>query len=365
MAVTEVERDTETGSPWQGESKVSVHNEWDPLEEVVVGVADGARIPRPDRGLYAIDYADVYARPGDIPSGPYDPQVIAEANEDLEGLKKALEREGVTVRRPRASDHGRTFGTPEWTSDGEYNYCPRDVLLFVGDLMIETPMTLRSRYFEPFAYRDLLVEYFRSGARWVSAPKPELRDETYAIRPADGRYIGEAEPIFDAANVLRLGEDLLYLVSRSGNYLGLEWLRRTLGPDYRVHAVEGVYDGTHIDSTITPIRPGLVLLNPERVKQDAVPDIFKSWDIIWAPDMVDTARPGFYPRGSVWQGMNFFMVRPDLAVIDAQQTDLIRAVEKHGVDVLALNVRHARTLSGGFHCVTLDVRRRGGLEDYR
>jgi glycine amidinotransferase len=108
-----------------------------------------------------------------------------------------------------------------------------------------------------------------------------------------------------------------------------------------------------------------VVLNPERVKQDAVPHIFKSWDIIWAPDMVDTARPGFYPRGSVWQGMNFFMVRPDLAVIDAQQTDLIRAVEKHGVDVLALNIRHARTLSGGFHCVTLDVRRRGGLEDYR
>ena len=56
--------------------------------------------------------------------------------------------------------------------DGEYNYCPRDVLLPIGTTIIETPMTNRTRYFGTFAYRDLLREYFDSGANWISAPKP-------------------------------------------------------------------------------------------------------------------------------------------------------------------------------------------------
>ena len=43
---------------------------------------------------------------------------------------------------------------------------------------------------------------------------------------------------------------------------------------------------------------------------------------------------------------------------------LIKQLESHGIDVLALDVRHARTLGGGFHCVTLDLERTGSLEEY-
>ena len=43
---------------------------------------------------------------------------------------------------------------------------------------------------------------------------------------------------------------------------------------------------------------------------------------------------------------------------------LIKELEGHGVEVLPLKMRHARNLSGGFHCVTVDVRRKGQLEDY-
>lgn len=39
-------------------SLVEVHNEWDPLEEMIVGIAHGARVPRPDRGLFALDYSE-------------------------------------------------------------------------------------------------------------------------------------------------------------------------------------------------------------------------------------------------------------------------------------------------------------------
>ena len=345
-------------------SLVNVHNEWDPLEEMIVGIADGAQVPRADRGLFALDYCTHVESPSDIPSGPYDPKIIEETNEDLDGFVDVLVQHGVKVRRPAATDHKKTFGTPDWNTDGEYNYCPRDVLLPIGQTIIETPMALRSRYFEAFAYREMLLEYFSSGANWISAPKPRLRDETYNVRPSSGSIINNLEPIFDAANVLRLGKDILYLVSCSGNRLGLEWLRRVLGETYRVHAVEGVYEGTHIDTTISLIRPGLVVMNPERIRPDQVPAIFAKWKILWCPEMVDTGYAWSYPRASIWQGMNLIMINPRVAVVNELQTALIAQLQQHDVEVIPLPMRHARDLSGGFHCVSVDVRRKGTLEDY-
>lgn len=257
------------------------------------------------------------------------------------------------------------FGTPDWVSDGEYNYCPRDVILPIGDLIIETPMALRSRYYESFAYREHLLAYFKSGAKWISAPRPRLLDDTYNTISGGSSIISNIEPIFDAANVLRVGRDILYLVSCSGNELGFQWLQATLGDDYRVHPIRGVYEGTHIDTTITVVRPGLVVLCPERINKDQVPELFNSWDIIWCPPMVDTGYCWNYPRASIWQGMNFIMVNPSLAVVNNKQLELIRLLEQHRVDVMPMPMRQARSLSGGFHCTTVDIRRKGGLEDYR
>ena len=49
-------------------SAVSVFNEWDPLEEVVVGRAANARIAKADRGLFAVEYRHCDS-PAAIPSG--------------------------------------------------------------------------------------------------------------------------------------------------------------------------------------------------------------------------------------------------------------------------------------------------------
>jgi N-dimethylarginine dimethylaminohydrolase len=343
---------------------VNVHNEWDPLQEVIVGIADGARVPSPDRGLFAVDYSEYVDDASDVPTGSYGEQVIEEAREDLEAFAAALEAQGVVVRRPEPSDRARSFGTPDWTTDGYHDYCPRDVLLTVGSTIIETPMVLRARYFETFAYRKLLLEYLESGANWISAPKPRLLDESYDIVPGIGPVLNDVEPVFDAANVLRVGRDILYLVSCSGNMLGCRWLQCALGSEYRVHPIRGVYTGTHLDSTIALVRPGLVVLNPERIREDQIPEVLRDWDVIWCSTPVDTGWDGPYPRASIWQGMNFMMINPELAVVNELQVPLIRELERHGVEVLPLRTRHARTLSGGFHCVSLDVRRAGSLEDY-
>ncbi len=62
--------------------------------------------------------------------------------------------------------------------------------------------------------------------------------------------------------------------------------------------------------------------------------------------------------------MNLLMLKTDLAVVDAGHVALLRMLERAGVDVIPSRLRHARFLGGGFHCVSLDIRRDGGLEDY-
>ena len=42
----------------------------------------------------------------------------------------------------------------------------------------------------------------------------------------------------------------------------------------------------------------------------------------------------------------------------------MKLLEREGLDVIPLKLRHSKLLGGGPHCVTLDVRRRGTLERY-
>jgi N-dimethylarginine dimethylaminohydrolase len=62
--------------------------------------------------------------------------------------------------------------------------------------------------------------------------------------------------------------------------------------------------------------------------------------------------------------MNLFSINPDLVVVDRDQTALIRLLEKQRFDVIPLKLRHSKMMGGGFHCVTLDVRRRGTMQRY-
>jgi N-dimethylarginine dimethylaminohydrolase len=340
-------------------------NEWDPLEEVLVGNPLNARFPTADLSTRLAEFPDRSLE--QIPKGPFPQQIIEETEEDLNAFVAVLEELDVTVKRPETWPHEARFSTINWESEGYYNYCPRDILLVIGSHIIETPGVIRSRAQESFSYRKLLMDYLLSGAKWYSAPKPMLLDSLFDV-DLEKPTPRNDEPAFDAANVLRLGRDLIYLVSSTGNELGGQWLQTILGDDFRVHFLKDVYYGSHIDSTLVALRPGLMLCNPARVNDDTLPEILKQWDIIYSPPMESATKrdAGYLSRsiGSAWIDMNLFSINPNLVVVDQDQTGLIRLLEKQGLDVIPLKLRHARMMGGGFHCVTLDVRRAGTLERY-
>jgi glycine amidinotransferase len=55
--------------------------------------------------------------------------------------------------------------------------------------------------------------------------------------------------------------------------------------------------------------------------------------------------------------MNLFSVNPDLVALEENQEPTRKELEKHGIECAMLPMRHSRTLSGCFHCVTLDLER--------
>jgi glycine amidinotransferase len=237
-------------------------------------------------------------------------------------------------------------------------------LLAIGETIIETPNVFRSRYFETFSYKNMLIDYMKSGSKWIAAPKPRLLDDSYNTSDHNKSALNNVEPVFDAANVLRAGKDILYLVSDSGNELGCQWLQSVLGKDYRVHPCRDLYSSMHIDSTISLLKPGLALINPSRVREDNLPLLLKNWDLLTCPEMISYKYSDLGSFSTPWLGMNLLMLAPDLAVVDKHQEPLIRLLEKNGIATIPLALRHGRTLGGGFHCITLDVRRKGKFENY-
>jgi hypothetical protein len=163
--------------------------------------------------------------------------------------------------------------------------------------------------------------------------------------------------ILDAANICRLGNTWLFLHSASGNISAYYWLKDKF-PQVNIELCD-FYSGVHIDSTIVPVREGLVLLNGSRVNETNCPRVFKDWEKIYITENDIVAQDFYqYPYASKWIAMNMLSVNPETVIIDAAQKKLINILKSKGIDSIPLTLTHSRTLGGGFHCVTLDTRRK-------
>ncbi|AOP46950.1 amidinotransferase [Streptomyces lydicus] len=351
------------------ESPVCSWTEWDPLEEVIVGIVDGASFPTWHEALPPVLPADQHETFRRNAGRPFPPEQVAAAQAELAELVHILEGEGVRVRRPEAIPQRTPYTTLDWTSTGMYAAMPRDAILVVGDDIIECPMAWRSRYYENLAYRPLLKEYFRGGAKWTAAPKPELTDaqfdQDWTDPGEDGPQrlvVTEFEPTFDAADFTRCGRDIIAQKSNVTNDFGIEWLRRHLGDAYRIHVFEfNDPHPMHIDATLVPMAPGKLLIHPERVTE--VPALFKGWDVQAAPAPVIPDGHPLYMT-SKWINMNILMLDEERVIVEAQDEPMIATMKKFGFTPIPCNFRNFNSFGGSFHCATVDVRRRGTLQSY-
>ncbi len=299
---------------------ISSYNEWDKLKKVVVGRIDYANWPVNDP-VYRKEAENSAWKETPAPSGPVESWIIEETEEDLHNLCEALVKLGVEVVRP------------DWLNfqvhDGMYNYCPRDRLLVYGDTIVDPAMMYPCRDMEYQSY----LEIIHDAGKIIHMP----RDQGLVL---------------DAANVLRLNDKMLMLESASGNQLAHKWLCDKF-PEVEIELCN-FYSGVHIDSTVAPLRDGLVLLNGSRVNEKNCPEVFHGWNKIYINDVVPQSFHN-YPYASKWIALNLLVVDPHTVIVDKNQTELIKALESWAFTVVPLELRHSRTLGGGFHCVTLDL----------
>lgn len=298
---------------------ISSRNEWDPLKRIVVGDATWANWPCTDP-VFAQQSEHTLWKHTAVPKGPVPQWIIDEANQDLQLLADTLTDLGVEVLRPRPLNFQ--------IHDGMYNYCPRDRWLVHGNGVVDCAMMYPCRDMERQCYHDI------------------LQHTDVRTMPRD---LG---CVLDAANVCRLNDTWLMLESASGNQAAYHWLCDTFS-DITIERCN-FYAGVHIDSTVVPLREGLVMLNGSRVTQKNCPRVFEKWDKIYVDDVV--AQSFYqYPYASKWIAMNMLVVDPHTVIVDKNQVELIRRLEQWRFTTVPLELRHSRTLGGGFHCVTLDL----------
>ena len=362
---------------------VNSWNEWDPLKRVIVGCADMTVIQAPEPAVER-DF-----RHDGLPMGMYGrlPEDMEEkGKEELDNFAKILEKRGICVDRPTPIDFGQQVQTLDWVQKTMRGCMPpRDVLLTVGNEILEATMSLRARWFEYICYRPILEQYYKEdkNMRWEAAPKPRMTDRSYKkdfwkewlslsseqrLERAKNKdwALLEVEPIFDAADVARLGKDLFVQHSTVTNDAGIDWLRRHY-PDHRIHRVSFNEEWpVHIDGTFVPLRPGLILQNYQRfplVKE--LSELLKKngWEL------VECAKPAHdrkhkYATGSPFLSMNILVLDPKTVCVEECETAQIEQFNKLGFEVVPVPFWDVAPFGGGLHCATVDVYREGKLEDY-
>jgi glycine amidinotransferase len=362
---------------------VSSHNEWDPLEEIIVGDGFPASLPALDFSFKLFFHDNIYGHNfGDRAHSYITKRHVEEHHEDVQKLVELLEGLSITVKRPKVPKHVYKTKTPWWESTIYPALNVRDLSMIVGDTIIESSPTCRWRYFETDFLKHLYLEYFEQGARWIQAPKPLMLDSSFDLSyvndttGAKEYYTGEMdkkphymdigpEIMFDAANCVRMGTHILINCANENQWLGAKWLQSTLGDKYTIWPIE-VTD-SHIDSTFLPIRPGLGIIMKDYVRS-RLPKEVQKWDLIHVPLRYRT--PDEYNKQGINLAsprieLNILSISPDLIICHPQYEDILRKeLKKYKIDVISTPVRHCEIFSGAHHCLTLDVRRRGSLENY-
>lgn len=284
-------------------------DEWSPLKEIIVGTLK--------------DYKQYNHYSHYCKDNSFLDDIYSEVQEGLDTFQNILEKNGVKVYRP----HGLCYNV-------------RDCAIVIGDTIVEAPMRYREEYhfldsLKPIFYNKMLM-----GAKWISAPKPTWKNIN--------------EPIFDGANICRLGDEMIFSVNETANRDGREWIQKVF-PDINLHYVSQHAKISHIDTTYVPLSKDTVMINGERVTK--IHDVFKDWNhiIIERDDLVDEDVSTMNRCAGIFIGMNTLSLNQRDVFVNASQTKLIEKLEKHNFNCIEVPLKHTRLLSGGLHCCTLDL----------
>lgn len=292
--------------------------------------------------------------------------ILKQTEEDLEEIQSILEKENIKVLRPETKlEYDREIKTPLWSEIGlRYPLAPRDIFLVIGDTIIETASVSRYRYFEHWAYKDLMIDYFKKGAKWISMPAPLLGDQTYDID--EEIYTTNYEPLLEAAGVIQHDADILVSTCVTSNSLGIQWLKNTLGNNYRYHELNNKFPG-HLDAHICIVRPGLIATYH---KKEDFPDYFKDWEFmdLFSTLDVDISKSQEFIHDNLQDDdhLNTNLICNLLSINEhklllydhhKENKKLLDTFERYDIEPVFIPFKYCHFFNQGITCITLETYR--------
>jgi glycine amidinotransferase len=317
--------------------KVQVANTYSPLEEVILGGID-------------LSVGNIVNYNSTID------KILNDTIEDLNTIEKTLTELGVIVHRPSNKINcDKPIHTPQWSEVGSrIPLSPRDIFLVIGDTIVETTPMSRFRYFEHWAYKDIMTDCFKDGANWISMPSPALYEDR-----------DEGEPLLEAASVIQHDDELFVSTTVTANRLGITWLERNF-PNHTIHEFGEKFDA-HLDAHFNIVRPGLIATHIDR---KYFPKYFKDWDFIYLNTDMDRkiSKKQEFIHDNIQDDdhentaltINFLSIDESrMLIYDHHNVSdaLLKQLENHNIEPIFVPFRHCHFFNQGLTCITLELRR--------
>jgi hypothetical protein len=391
----------------QMHNKVNSWDEFQPLEAVVVGsIYDSSFF----NGVKNTKVADVLKR------------IVDETAEDIEYFKDQLRSHNIQVYQASPTELGYHSSILDYVDvNGKIGYGSSNPNLTKDSLIPTSPLQVRDdsivmgnkilvtdRTFEVAGYTKKYVEWFgidqvdlsiyEGNYRFLQT-KENLKETFKDFNGVDVDTLSDNQidqliqenPLmgFCSPNLTRIGKKCLVDLHQTSSLLSF------LNDRYPMFNYEPLNLGGHNDSIFSVLKPGLVISGPWIKGQEGA---FKDWDIIyfndtrwdhvrewldlrsknkgkwWVPgeeqnDQFTHFVESFLPS---WTGfveetifdINSLVIDDKHVVINSNSPSLINLLESKGITPIVCPLRHRFFWDGGWHCLTLDVRRGGGQNDY-
>lgn len=294
--------------------------------------------------------------------------------EDLQEIQETLESFGVQVRRPiyRSIEN-------HVDSEGQLSkpdICPRDTYLAIGTDLILPKWVKQAREYDCWPWAHVVESY-------EDDPACRVRYHDLPIH-------------INGANTVRVGRD--FFVDCVFSKKNKDQDSRSafdaevvpFFPDRRCHYLD---NGGHLDGCFAVLRPGLILAN--RYFQD-YDRTFPGWQQLfrsnpefhdhrnrqgphsngkwWLPDGIGNRafNDHVIKHAQDWIGdytetffeVNCLVINPEHVFMLGDNPGLFEYLKSLGITAHSLPFRCRTFWDGGLHCLTVDIRRKGGLVRY-
>lgn len=290
-------------------------------------------------------------------------EILKERNEDLDNLAKILESFNVKVYRPKKIEKFKKIITPEFESELGASSNVRDLTFVYDNTIIETSISLRGRFFENYLLNDIFQEFFiEKDFNWIKSPTSFLNNDNIDQLKWDSKrnykFDTKYDILFDAANCIKLDNDIIYNYSSYNHYNAIKWLKKNIKANiYPVRITDN-----HIDGNIVPIGKETLLINENNLKsriEDYLPEKFKKFNLIKIPKNIKDEKTLKFINIASKEGMSINVLNIDEKNILINKNDEIlgEILIKNGFNPIPIQLRYCQAFGGGIHCSTLDLER--------